>query len=264
MPAYAQDVGQTIAKGRDAFANGQYAAATSYYRRALFFGNDSVAGHIYPLIAQSQLHAGNFEESLFFFGLAFNSAGSDSLKNEYTFSRVLASIMLGDTDLARQYLYTINASSGYILRRQYFYSGLIHLMTNNFEKAQSELIHAAEHDHIKELVMNAFQNAALHKPRIATARTLSAVIPGLGQLYAGNPLAAANSFLLNTGLIALAVYTAARYTFLDGAASIIPWLTRYYMGGLDNAERLAIKQIEIKKALLMAKIAEIFEENNRH
>ena len=51
-----------------------------------------------------------------------------------------------------------------------------------------------------------------------------------------------NSIVLTQSLLALAVFVAYKYGFLDAVMSVIPWYQRYLLGGLDNATLAAINK----------------------
>jgi tetratricopeptide (TPR) repeat protein len=250
-----QDIYQTL-KLADHYQDiGLHEVAVKYYRRALFFGDDSLQSSTYPKIAESLLLAGKHSESIFFFGLAANTSKSDSLKAEYTFTRVLASVLNNNHNYALQYLYTINYhDSDYLTKKYHFYHGIISLNKNDFIASRHHFLLSA-HDTIeKQHIDDLFREAKLHRPNPSTAKLLSIIFPGAGQAYSGDWRGAMNSFLLNAGLGTLALHTAINYSFLEGATSILPWLIRYYMGGFGHAEATAILKQREKQQLLLQNI----------
>jgi tetratricopeptide (TPR) repeat protein len=250
-----QDVNQTLELANHYQEFGLYETASKYYRRALFFGNDSIKTATYPKIANCLLLSENYAESIFFFGLAANTTLSDSLKFEYTFMRVLAYILLDHHDYAMQNLYGINhQDSDYFTDKYHFYHGIISLNKNEIAKSEQHFIASFSDSTDKQDISNLYRELKVHRPKPATAKFLSIIFPGAGQAYAGDMRGALNSFLLNAGLGTLAVYTAVNYTFLEGASSIMPWLIRYYMGGFGHAQATAIKKQNEKKQQLIQEI----------
>jgi len=71
------------------------------------------------------------------------------------------------------------------------------------------------------------------------AACMSALLPGLGQLYTGYPKEFLNSFILNGSLITGTVLIAQSYTWIDGTLTFVPWLLRYYIGGIRRSKELA-------------------------
>jgi tetratricopeptide (TPR) repeat protein len=101
----------------------------------------------------------------------------------------------------------------------------------------------------------------LHRPNPKTAYALSLIIPGLGQMYAGGYAEGLNSFFLNEALILLGVYVAYEYNIIDAIFAVIPWYQRYYMGGLDNAKEVAVKQRQKRRSRVYRETLDIIRES---
>jgi hypothetical protein len=86
------------------------------------------------------------------------------------------------------------------------------------------------------------------------AKTLSAILPGLGHLYIKDYKNAANSFVLNTGLLSLSIYTTVNYGWFEGLVLILPWWQKYYVGGFERAAILAKKRNEQQRNRFMEQI----------
>jgi hypothetical protein len=93
-----------------------------------------------------------------------------------------------------------------------------------------------------ERLMHKAERVSRKSPK--TARTLSMFIPGAGQFYAGDLKNGFNSMLLNGLLMYWFVNTGFNYSFLDAAATISPWLFRYYSGGIRRAGEILEKKKE--------------------
>ena len=255
----AQDFEQTLGLAGHYHEMGMHELASRHYRRVIFFGNDSIQASVYPRIAESQLLAGNYTESIFFFTLASNTSKSDSLRAEYSFRRVLAYILMEQYDFALQQLYSVpDTSRVYFRRKAHFYHGVIALHKEEEELARQLFCRAARDSIQIRQVEQYFDLARLDRPDPGKARKLSMFFPGLGQAYAGDTRGALNSFLLIGGLGALSFYTAINYSFLEGAVSIMPWLVRYYLGGFQHAETTAMAIRDEKYQELFLEILTVF------
>lgn len=261
--ALGQGVEQTLALGHRMYGMQQYERASRYFKRVTFFGNDSIRTITYPLLASCYLKTGNYSQSLFYYQLALNTTKSDSLYNEYVFSRALCNILMHDYDLALREIYSFNDyGSAYFQRKYHFYLGVVFLKKNDPVRSQHHFTYASRNSDEFSMITKAFNAAELNSPNPLTAKVLSIFVPGLGQLYAGDPSDAANSFLLNAGLGTLLIAVALNQTFLDGLLTVGPWLQRYHAGGYNKAERIAIIKREQKRDQLLNSIYTIFYEGN--
>ena len=255
-----QNLENTFALATRLYSNNHFGSAIKYYQRVAFFGNDSVKALVYPKIAESCLRQGNYTESLFYYNLSLNTTSSDSLYYEYLFSRVLCHILLGNLDYALHDIYGFHdTGSFYFTRKYFFYMGIISLKREDPTGSLSHFLNASNSEIEKEMIELAFSGTDPGKPKPGTAKIFSIFLPGLGQLYAGDYLSAANSFVLNAGLVGLLLSIASRQSFMDAAVSIGPWLQRYYTGGYHNAEKTAIIKQQQKRQELLGRVYEIFE-----
>jgi len=256
--AQGQDLNGTVELANLHREHGMYDTAVEHYRRALYFAPDTLQAALFPAIAETLLLAEKFAESIFFFRLSVNTSSCDSLKKQYTLYQALGYIMLEEYDFALQQLYGIDpGNSIYFTERYHFYHGIIKLHTFDHAAAASHFVASASNEQMANEIRTLFQRTRLDRPKPELARRLSMLLPGLGQAYAGNRKGAINSLLLNTSLGVLALYTAVNYSFWEGAVSIVPWLLRYYLGGLKNAEMTALQRKQEKNQQILLEIIRI-------
>jgi hypothetical protein len=82
------------------------------------------------------------------------------------------------------------------------------------------------------------------------------IIPGSGQFYAGDVKNGFNSLLLTGGFVTVGFIIAINYSLLDSFVSVIPWIQRYYIGGIKRSGDIAVdrklqKQDEIYQEILL-------------
>ena len=97
---------------------------------------------------------------------------------------------------------------------------------------------------------NLFEKAErkLNPKRADRLKTLSLFIPGSGQIIAGNAKSGINSLLLIGGLSAFYISTARQYGTISAAITVLPWLSRYHVGGSENAQDSMLKRQEKLKS----------------
>ena len=82
------------------------------------------------------------------------------------------------------------------------------------------------------------------------------VLPGAGQFYAGDYKNGINSLLINALLGYWLISAGISFTFLDAAATVSPWLFRYYAGGMRRAGEILEKKKEEGLRKVFGKVLE--------
>ncbi|MBE0663836.1 MAG: hypothetical protein IH597_15375 [Bacteroidales bacterium] len=258
--SYGQNLDQTRALADEMFAMQQYESALKHYHRVAFFADDSVRGTIFPQMAQCYFQTGDYRNSIYYYDLAANSTMNDSLANEYLFARILCFYMLEQYDFALQYLYAFQTSeSDYFRQRYHFYNAIINMKKGLPDEAQASFLELVDEAEAKEAIKKEFSSVNLNRPNPTVATILSIVLPGAGQLYAGDYSNAANSFMLNGLLIGLTYVIAINYSVMDAAMSTASWMQRYYMGGFTRAGYIAINRKQEKREQLLDRTLGIIE-----
>jgi hypothetical protein len=234
------------------FAKGNFGLAANEYNRALFFGYHA-PDELCLKIANCYINLNKPDLSALFFDRAYFSGVSDSIKTEAIIGKSFSLILDKQYMLALSEL--MNLDSAKIAEQDIklnFLKGIAYFGLNQDELAEvafkksvskSSGINSA-YDIEKE-----FQQIKKSEKRFNphTAWLLSLLVPGTGQAYAGDYKEAANSAFLLGGIIYLATTFAAKYSALEAIVIILPWFQRYYMGGANKAERLAIEKQERKR-----------------
>lgn len=119
-------------------------------------------------------------------------------------------------------------------------------LTSQWEVLQNEFIQINQNDSdlfSKEELKVCLQNIEKileFKPKKPSTAACLSIIPGLGQLYAGEYEDALNAFLLNGSLIALSVYSCSTLNLFDFALLELSPVIRFYRGNIQNARKETI------------------------
>ena len=247
-----QNIAQTYQLAKSYQEAGHYDAAIETYMRVIFFD----------------------EEEQFIKESLFNTANLHFLKGNYSEAALFyqrVSNYFPETQRDQIYLQII---SSYLLAQQYDYAlqDLLEFepesIENMAQKRQILLQYASAYygkrDYDKSFSyfdawlkqegvqasteLGRIQKKLLRveKKKESTAYYLSAFIPGFGQLYAHDYRNALNSFVLAGGLAILGIYTGFTYGFGDAILVVLPWWSRYYIGGLNGAEK-SLQRYKAKK-----------------
>jgi len=144
-----------------------------------------------------------------------------------------------------------------IKREVIFYKGAINFYTENYVDAKQCWLRLAADDSMRQYwIVRLFrENERINRLKPGVAIALSAVLPGAGQVYAGDIGDGVNSLALNAALFVLAYHTAIAYNLFNAIVAVVPWNLRYYEGGFLRAgeivkEKRAQRHQEIYRQLL--------------
>jgi tetratricopeptide (TPR) repeat protein len=239
--ALAQTSSQCMALAQEQEAIGNDRAARQLYQRVLHFDRKTYGTACYQALAPIALRLGNYEQAAFYFDLVYQNAPSDSLKNEALVQKSAAFLLQGRFPEARREILSIETKgSSFWAERKTLYTAACLYGERDFSASEKTMMTLAENDPNKRKALKkAYRKAKkINKKKPKTAKTLSMVIPGAGQLYAGDYRNALNSFGLNAVMGYWFYYTAISLSLSDAVLSTGPWLFRYYAGGFQRAPAL--------------------------
>ncbi|MFN0048885.1 MAG: hypothetical protein ACKVOU_07175 [Cytophagales bacterium] len=228
---------------------GDHKKAIPLLKRCLFFADTSSKFDILVQLGDANVAIDSFENAHTFYQSALQLAPNDSLSDELIFKATALFLKQRNSKQALQMMENNlkSLNSSYFTERKYFYQALAHFKLQNYKAAEHEFQQCfqAENQPLSDsihLVFEKLSRTHFYNPK--KAKTLSKILPGLGQLYTKDYKNSLNSFGLNAGLLALGIWSAIIYTPFDGIIWIAPWLRRYYVGGYKKAELIAISQNE--------------------
>jgi len=256
----AQNFEETVSFADNQLYSGNLTGAIKTFQRALFFSDGRNTLYIFRKIAEISYLNNDYETAQKYYGLAYNQADNDSLKTEFLFSKAGCQILDKNYQYALIDLFSVDDSSLYTQKRLNFYLGTCYFGLEDFTKAKEYFILSVEPDE-RNQVSELFSKKNLLLPSPKKARIFSMIIPGSGQIYAGNLKAGINSLALTSGLIVLAINIGIKYKPVDALFSVFPWYERYYTGGLGKAEEIAINKRQARRSSVYNKILTLASKN---
>ncbi len=239
---------------------GNYEAALKLYQRISFFGDGYKSTDCLLNTADAYFVLNDFAQAKEFYELAYFSTSNDSIRNLIALSKAAIFIYEKKFLEALQELYSTNDDLNISMTKNIFlataYYGL-----NKFEESKSAFNEVIS-DSVKknQLIKLIAKAERVQKKNPKTARVLSMIIPGMGQFYAGDIKNGINSLLITGAFFYLTINTALQYSFLE-ATSVLPWFSRYYIGGYNRAQTITINRIEEKQFRLFQQIMKIVSAN---
>ncbi|MCH8331155.1 MAG: hypothetical protein IH946_07215 [Bacteroidetes bacterium] len=250
----AQTVKQAHGYADSLLAARGYTTALKEYRRVVFFGNDEYKKLAYPHIAECYLYKGEYKKAISYYDLAFNTQSNDSLRKEYILKKSLCYTLNKDYTLALGEIFGLKTNkSDHFEKRKNFHLGILYFQTAEYEKAKEHIkVSVDTTDRVLAVRIDSIfkANRKIERLKPGVAQVLSLILPGLGQIYAGEIGKALNSLILTGGLAVLFVYTASTYSILDAILGVFPWYQRYYIGGSTHAGDM----VRLKKKVRREKV----------
>ena len=238
-------VDQALALGDRYARSGAYDPAITEYKRVLFFDEDNrLASTAHSRIASCYRSQRLWNEAFFHLRRSIQAASSLGEIEDREFELITALLAGGRDSEAELRLLRLRDFTEIDSKRVSLYLCVTYVYRSLWKDAAAELDRAfpdekiaepwrrAELEHLKCLLSEA-QSSRRKSP--GTALLLSTIVPGTGQIYAGDPRDALNAFALNAGLATL-IFTAMKHEYyLEAALLFVYPFRRYYLGNRDNA-----------------------------
>ena len=226
-----------LALGDHFFKLENYNAAITEYKRFLFFHPDDMrAAEVYRKIGLAYRSQGLWQEAILAMRNAVLHASDEKAKSEYQLELAVILIASQNYDLARLELIkvAIRNSSGTLFRRALFLQAVANIYQFRWQEAREAL----QNYTADEILDNLFDHA-INFPRKSTrvAKVLSAILPGAGQIYAGNWRGGLNALALNGALGFVTVDSVLDKHYVDAVLWTYFFFSRYYFGNLHQAGR---------------------------
>lgn len=261
---FAQNLPQTVALADSQYRYGQYGSAAALYRRALFFDRSQhYAAHCAQQLAWCEASTGHYPEALRAFEQAL-ALTADSVQLPLVLGKSAVHLAAGSPLSALESLnfYRQRLPVAH-LPALYPSVGAAWFALHETDSAFHYFRLAAGGDSLVVHRLDSLEQKYTHQQRLkpGLAGALSLILPGSGQLYAGNGKNAANSLLLVGGLLSAGIWMAVKFTPLDAILTVFPWFWRYYQGGVWHARDLvrkkkqAIASETLNSALTLLRVA---------
>jgi tetratricopeptide (TPR) repeat protein len=233
---------ESIIKFGDSLSyKGNYSYALNEYQRAFFFGGNELKYRLGLKMADCYFAMTDYKLARTYYDSALNYLQNDGLEFDLELRKVLCYIMEDNFGYALVKLNGLEVDNNeYLLRRKHLYQGICCFGMEQYDEAYQYFLNSiTPADTLKRMQFKQMYkfHKKLKQPKSSIAMTMSIIIPGTGQIYAGDIKDGINSFLLLGGMVYLAVYGT-----LTNPIIIIPFFYRYYMGGIINTKQAAEKK----------------------
>jgi len=263
MAVIGQDLKETFKFGKEQFLYGNSNSAAIAFERVLFFSEDSFQIESLNYLGEIELRNAQPLKAANYFQRAYNLEKDRNEQVAYLLKKCSSLLEGGEIDFALIDLLSIEDDVQDSLRKdKYFLQGIAHFSRMSFSESHQSFLKAFdEKETIKKNKIDSLFVVleSIKGPKPKKARILSTILPGLGQLYAGDIKNGINSFILTGGLIVLGINTAINLTLIDALMTVAPWFQRYYIGGYNRAEKIAAEKFKDKQNRIFLGILKVYD-----
>lgn len=258
----AQSLDETYAFALFESRQGNYDIAIKSLKRLQFFDDQNAFPQVFRLLADCYFQKADYENAYYYYDLAFIQAENDSLQPQIAARKISCKLFEQQYQEALIDLLSFNQSLTPLQQSQFdalfaitYYYLFDYEQSKQYFLKCAELIQPAAGEELNAAFQKVHRIEKRFNPR--TAKVLSIIVPGLGQVWAGDYRDGINSFLLVSGLLSASVAMAATISTLDAVIIVAPWFQRYYMGGYQKSYEIAVKRQDKEKLKILAQIVKM-------
>ncbi len=246
-----QEIASVVARADSFFDSGNYENALLEYQRAIFFSDESTESSNYRKTAQCYYFLNDYQRAKDFFSKAIKCCVDDSLKNKILFQSVTCDFESHNFYNALNELNALSDPIDQSLNREkMFYLGISYWGLNKYDMAFESFINSlqeSEFEKRQQLIILKNESRNLIRPGFSILPLMSILIPGSGQILAGEIKEGIISTLLCGGIATVGIKSV--YTFNNGVAILYmwPWFLRYYIGGVRQTQTLVQQNRAVKR-----------------
>lgn len=246
----AQNIGLTF-KMADSLMNcHQYNQALSLYERVVFFDQKGqFDDDSYGQIAKCAYQIGDYEKASKNYFIANRLSG----KNDYWLDGVLCSILGGDLMSAKIDLLGERFEEHPTELKRLALLSVVEFRLGDYQKAESYFNKVLIGDSLIDYSHWSISRDARkieRKFNPKKMKALSLIVPGLGQALSGDIGDGLNSASITSVFLVFYFGVSLNVGILDAAIIVLPWYSKYYIGGYQNGGKAAKSRIFQEMGLL--------------
>ena len=252
---YSQNCDSVYNYALKTFANGDTLLALKEIQRSILF--DTISDNPQKLITAAQFfaYAGKYAVAEDFINQAYQKVTSTLHYNKILIAK--ADIYIAEKKYFNAIATLLQIStdeSEEICADQNIRLGICYYHLGKYVESQECLSKIAGQEQKAKIEHIMRKTRRLGKPSPTTAGISSALIPGTGQYMSSSAIDGAASEILVGSFVALGLYLAKNYGNWTAVLCVLPWIQRYYIGGIKNAADCAKNQHKAKADKLLNRL----------
>jgi len=266
IPAFlkAQTPEQSYAFALYQSRQGNYDIAIKSLKRIQFFDEQNNFPGVFKVLADCYFEKSDYENAYYYYDLAAVQPGNDSLLPDIVARKVTCKLFDHQYQEALIDLLSFNGNPN--ARQQWQFDmlyGITYFYLGEYNESKQYFLEGADSLHLKQIAgLNADFTSLKHiekRYNPKTARVMSIIIPGSGQMWAGDYRDGINSIFLVSGLLGVSLALSGSLSLFDSFIIIAPWFQRYYMGGFQKAYEIATVKQQKEKNKVLAHIVKTLD-----
>ncbi len=265
----AQTPEQTYAFAVQQSKLGNYDIAIKSFKRLQFFDEPNNFPSVFEALADCYFKTGRYDNAYYYYDLASVQVENDSLLAGVTARKVSCKLYAHQYQEALIDLLSFDKKISSFQQRQFdMLFGISYFYLEQYD--QSKQYFAKSLDPLQQ---SQFEMLNAYFGRIHTierrfnpgrAKVMSIILPGSGQIWAGDYRNGINSILLVSGLLYAGVALSGSVSILDSFIIVAPWFQRYYMGGYQNAYEITEERQLNEKNKVLAQVIRLLNHPSAH
>lgn len=236
----AQGLQESYRLGCELFDLGDLEGASALLNRVAYFDQEGIyKSDCYYKLARTHLDLQEFGMAFKYYEMSIISCSDLDRANDLILEKSVELIKRKQFLNALQELYSLYDLNPQQQRLNDYLTATALYGNGEYVEAEKYFLTLVETKSDSLLIDNIFAkiDKKLDPRRPGRARNMSYILPGLGQIYAGNIRNSVNSMVLIGAIGVLYFSTVAEYGLISGIITVLPWLSRYHVGGAENAKR---------------------------
>lgn len=261
----AQNPEQTYAFALSQRGQGNYDIAIKSLKRIQFFDDQNNFPGLYKIIAECYYQQANYENAYYYYDLASIQAENDSLLPEIVARKVTCRLFGHQYQEALIDLLSFNSNLNTFQQQQFdMLFGITYFYLGDYNESKRYFLKSTDSLQIQQIgnLNEDFRHLRKIEKRYnpKTSRVMSIIIPGSGQMWAGDYRSGLNSILLISGLLSATAALSGTLSIVDSFVIIAPWFQRYYMGGYQKAYEIAKARQQKEKNKVLAHMVHLLNQ----
>ncbi len=215
-----------------------YDDAITEYKRFIFFNpNSSQTAEVFYKIGLCYRSNGEIHNAIEALNKSVFLYGNSDLANEKRLTLATTLIASGNHNLARLELTRIINSTNdeLLLKKALYFSGIDAIYIRDWRSVQEYFSKFYQKEEDMDKINTIIKSTEKSYKSPIKARILSAIVPGIGQIYSGNWKDGLNAFILNGVIIGGIAYNVNKKDYANALMVAYLFLFRYYNGNIYHA-----------------------------